>query len=453
LTFKLYILVLFLTFVRPIDGFFPELLEYRPMLILYGLCAVVTLINFAGLKAVKNEAQTIRATILVVTFIAALCLSHVANGWLGGALKAISDQSPTIALFALTILNVNTLERFSTACKTVLLAIFMMGSLAIVAFHSGLMFDLLVLKQSASESAVGPSNILLFGDPNDMAQAMVTCIPFLLGAWVPKAVFRNLVFRLFPLLVLLYAIYLTQSRGAIFGLGAIVFYWLYRRFGTTLTLSALGLSGFGLLALGVGGGRSLSSDEASASERIDAWGQGFTMFKSHPLFGVGYDQFLEHHILTAHNSFVLCFAELGLFGYFVWIGFIVLAFLQLNAVIRANRSSTIEKSPAKSWSKNAFTTAQVEKTQSVNVNAERWSGVLRASLLGFLACGFFLSRTYSLTLFFLLAMAYSIAKMSVSKSEMVNLRGVTTSRWFLLTAFWVIASMVIIYGSVRIGNL
>jgi putative inorganic carbon (hco3(-)) transporter len=476
LTFKLYSLVLFLTFVRPIDGFFPELLEYRPMLILYALSGIVSIIKVMGTKSVSNEGATGRSSFLVAIFVVALCLSHIANGWFGGALKAISDQSPTIALFALTLLNVDSLDRLRSACKTVLLAIFLMSCLAIVSFHTGLMFDLLVLQQSASESTMAPSSPLLIGDlsrfdngyfyrirgfgfladPNDLAQAIVTCIPFLLASWGPKSNLRNLLLRVIPVLFLLYAIYLTQSRGAIFGLGAITFYGLYRKFGAALSVSGGAIGGFIMLAAGLGGGRSLSSDEASAGERIEAWGQGFAMFKSHPIFGVGYDRFLEYHILTAHNSFVLCFSELGMFGYFIWIGFIVMAFLQLNAVIKAGRIS--EKSRTSS---EADATGNVETTKYVDrpskklaeVVNQHWPVVVRTSLIGFLACAFFLSRTYSLTLFFLLALSFGVAKMSVSKAETRNLRLVTTPRWFRWTAFWVLTSMVAIYGAVRVGNL
>ena len=37
-----------------------------------------------------------------------------------------------------------------------------------------------------------------------------------------------------------------------------------------------------------------------------------------PGFGVGFGQFLEHHDLTAHNSFILAAAELGLPGLLIW---------------------------------------------------------------------------------------------------------------------------------------
>ena len=59
-------------------------------------------------------------------------------------------------------------------------------------------------------------------------------------------------------------------------------------------------------------------DESNAG-RLDAWSAGLGMFRQQPFFGVGYNMFTDHNEITAHNSFVLCFAELGLFGYFIWL--------------------------------------------------------------------------------------------------------------------------------------
>jgi hypothetical protein len=42
-----------------------------------------------------------------------------------------------------------------------------------------------------------------------------------------------------------------------------------------------------------------------------------------PVFGVSYNSFTDHHERTTHNSFVLCFAELGLLGYFTWLALVV----------------------------------------------------------------------------------------------------------------------------------
>ena len=62
------------------------------------------------------------------------------------------------------------------------------------------------------------------------------------------------------------------------------------------------------------GGRSGENADQSTLERYEAWSTGLTMFRGNPVFGVGARQFAEHHYLTAHNSYVLSFAELGFPG-------------------------------------------------------------------------------------------------------------------------------------------
>ena len=84
---------------------------------------------------------------------------------------------------------------------------------------------------------------------------------------------------------------------------------LFRAFAWPLLMA---LGGTGFIAASAIGGRAISSKEQSAAERIEAWSVGLELLKWRPLFGAGYGNFTDHHHLTAHNSFVLCFAELGL---------------------------------------------------------------------------------------------------------------------------------------------
>jgi O-antigen ligase len=62
------------------------------------------------------------------------------------------------------------------------------------------------------------------------------------------------------------------------------------------------------------GGRSGEEASTSTMERIDCWSEALSMWRSHPLLGVGLGQFGEYHYLTAHNSYLLALAELGFPG-------------------------------------------------------------------------------------------------------------------------------------------
>jgi len=159
-----------------------------------------------------------------------------------------------------------------------------------------------------------------FEDPNDLGMILNFSVPIIVyfafqarklvrwGYWLPV------------LLIHLYAIYLTNSRGTLLALVATAgLYGLYRYGGVrAVFLAALAVPVLAALAPS----RSGVSGDSSSMERIEAWYEGIKMFQWRPIFGVGKGQFLEHHYKTAHNSWVLAFAELGLVGYFFWFSLI-----------------------------------------------------------------------------------------------------------------------------------
>jgi O-antigen ligase len=78
----------------------------------------------------------------------------------------------------------------------------------------------------------------------------------------------------------------------------------------------------------------ISPEEASSYGRLEAWVVGMSLFKSSPLFGIGFGNFMEYHFRTAHNSFVLCSAELGLLGLYPWIMLIYMSIKNTRFVER-----------------------------------------------------------------------------------------------------------------------
>jgi O-antigen ligase len=68
------------------------------------------------------------------------------------------------------------------------------------------------------------------------------------------------------------------------------------------------------------GGRSGAEARESGEFRLESWAAGFDMIRQAPLLGVGKGMFVQYHFLTAHNSYVLAAAELGLVGYVLWAG-------------------------------------------------------------------------------------------------------------------------------------
>jgi O-antigen ligase len=172
-------------------------------------------------------------------------------------------------------------------------------------------------------------------------------------------------------------------------------------------------------------GRSFSMHEESNAGRLDAWSAGLGMFRQQPFFGVGFNQFTEHNELTAHNSFVLCFAELGLFGYFFWLALLLLTGYQIAELVR-----------------------RPSGTDAEDRGVTRWASVIQMSFYSFLGTAFFLSRTYNVGLYILLAFTVVLVEIVRRRDEPVRMPAFFS--WFRKVGVLEVASIVAVYGLVRI---
>jgi len=132
----------------------------------------------------------------------------------------------------------------------------------------------------------------------------------------------------------------------------------------------------------------ISTDEASSYGRVQAWGIGIDLFEQFPLFGVGQGSYTDYHFRTAHNSFVLCAAELGTFGLFPWIMLIYLSIKNNHFVSRNTSSAHMEE---------------------VAIYAD----TVRYGLIAFALGAYFLSRTYSDLLFVLIGLSVATTRIFV----------------------------------------
>jgi O-antigen ligase len=112
------------------------------------------------------------------------------------------------------------------------------------------------------------------------------------------------------------------------------------------------------------------------------------MFLSHPVLGVGVGNFTDYNQLTAHNSFVLVLAETGLIGYTLWLPFVGYGFWMMVTVLRHKPESVNggASGSAGDW--------QAERTMALT---------LLLSLCGLFASAFFLSRSYTIILYLIIA--------------------------------------------------
>lgn len=443
MSFALFIVYILCTYLRPFEVLMPDLIAYRPMLVLLAIALLAASARVMALREVG--ARPVHFGLLAL-LVAAIGLSQVANQWVGGAFVSIGDFSASAMLMVLCLFNLTSVKRLQVTCVAIVCSVVILAGLGVYSWHTGYMADELVLRQSVDEESYDPTlqaadsidipaqddsgryflrlrSLGFLNDPNDFAQVMVMVLPLLWWTIVPGRWLRNLLLVGAPGALLGYAIYLTHSRGAFLGIGAILLLIGHRLLGTVKTLVLVLLAAGAFSAINIGG-REMSSKEESAAQRIDAWYAGWTMLKSQPLLGVGYGNFTNNHYLTAHNSFVLCFSELGLIGYFAWLGLIVLTFEGLSRAVRYAPRDSPERSIAV---------------------------VLRASLTGYLACAWFLSRSYQPGLYVVLALGIAAWACARNRIGADALRPpIEPIPWARHTLISIVVSIAAVYGFIAL---
>jgi hypothetical protein len=221
-------------------------------------------------------------------------------------------------------------------------------------------------------------------DPNELALAGGVGLPlaFAFGQ-AHKGSFARKALGVFAFLLVLLCAVLTASRGGQLVFLAVLGAYFVSRVGLMGILLG-GVLALPLLLLGGRGGEDASS---STMERIDCWSEAVSMFRSHPLTGVGLGQFTEYHYMTAHNSYLLALAELGLPGGVLFVALVYLSAKIPMAVLRHVRDSNDPRIVAGM----ALTRA--------------WSIALMAAFIGLSVGIFFLSFTFHYVLWIYLGLS------------------------------------------------
>jgi putative inorganic carbon (hco3(-)) transporter len=339
----------------------------------------------------------------------AMFISVAMSGWMGGAVGTVVIFVPTMLLFYLIATSVDSIQRFRDMCFVLTVIC------CVLAVHGA--------EQAAAEEGIGwtgakmiEGRITYLGflnDPNDLAMAFLMTLPMTLylastsGSFIFRYAYRG------AAALILYGVYLCNSRGSLLAIGAMLFVYSVGRFGWVRSVIVAPMLGLPLVFLAPSRLGEISADEDSAAGRVDAWYEGLEMLRSHPVFGVGAGLFTDHHPLTAHNSFVLAIAELGVFGYFFWLAIVVFSVLMLYQLLRAERPAAPRAEPVDSDTADTADTAGAADT-AVSADAAHWDAWQRASralmysLVGTLVAAFFLSRTYAPNLYLLVGLIVAV---------------------------------------------
>lgn len=462
--FLLTLVYIALSLLSPKD-LIPSLVEYRVELVV-----VIAALVVSAPRLLDANFFRIPQNYLLLGLFAAIFLS-VAIGvhWPGGGFIAVQKFLSTSVVFYLIVLNC----RSSRQLQALVILLTLVGAFYVVqggrayyaaeaninnVCHSN--YDphtptnqlikiqgtlelcnplLEIIPVSDGAFAFRMRGLGFFKDPNELSQFLVMLVPLIWVGWRKRLHLRNIFFVLAPTAMLIWGMYLTHSRGGLIALVLILMIALKGRV-NVMTAILAGVLAFGLMsALNFSGGREISVQ--AGSNRFMLWGDGLALFKSAPVFGVGYENFATaNRGQTAHNSFIVCLAELGLFGYAFWVSLLVFTMFGLNALIA---SFKLRHGPPEI----SIGTAELD---AESVELERWAEAIRLSIVAFLVAAFFLSRAYALTLYLALGMAVALSSLVSDDGEPSNEQPLWKPLGF--SAGLGVATIVLVYLMIRIGN-
>ncbi len=325
---------------------------------------------------------------LMLSLFGAMAASHAAHTYIGGIQAAIIGFAPVLIMYFLVVNTVTSTWRFK-------IVLWLLVFLTAVLVWQGIGQKLTGHGWAGQKLIAGRITwISIFNDPNDLALAFAIMVPVLLAILFKPGFFGLKVLPLGLLLLLVYGVFLTNSRGGALGLlVAIMFFFVKRsRYvipgGVLGGLFAVPFFLFGPSRLGL---LSAGPDE-SAYGRLDSWYYGFQLMKANPIFGVGKDLFTNDYPLTAHNSFVLAAAELGLVGLWCWLAVLYVSFKGLSLV------------------------------QKHHATLAPYAYGLQAALMGYAATAFFLSRTYNELPYLVYGLSASLYSLASQDIEQVRFR-------------------------------
>jgi len=448
--YTFFLLFMILLYIRPAE-LFPSLASNpvvsNSILIASSIALVSCLISVVNKqKNCFDDPQTY----LLLIFWLIICISFFLGvGWLSGTLTAAYSFGISVAGYLLAAYLLDSYQRLRCFIGLLLVLTVLLAVQGVLQYH----FDIGFGKQTAFRQKLYDSTgapvtaptgaqdgdehpaiekrirgLGFFADPNDLTLALIVAIPFLMSVLLGHARFAARLFSIGGLAFICYAIMLTRSRGGMLAAAATFAFYFRKRLSRSKQIFALAML-LALFPLITVTQRQFSITESSAANRIEAWSEGLTFFKQNPIFGIGYKQFAEHHEITAHNSFVLCFTETGLVGYFFWLAVLFITYRDLSRIQQCN---------------------YVEDGDGGRT-VTPYARSLQAALVGFLVGSFFLSRTYLVILYILIGLA--VALLALAKENAVDSTDLGREPFVVKTLALEMASIAFIYFSVVSSHL
>ncbi len=303
-------------------------LKYLPLAKITAILAMWGLYNAMGRtkRTVKDLPKEARILLIMIGLLyVGAFLSPI---WIGGALNRTIDFSKIGIAWVLVFLLITSFDRLRRIIFVQTFSVVVVCAIAIVKGHN----------LPRLEGVLGG----IYGNPNDLAFAIVLTLPFVLAFMVTS---RNPVVKVFWLcgmLVMLVAIFMTASRAGFIDLvisGSVTLYFFAIKGKRFYLLAATVL--VGVVVMGAFGGKLYDRFEAleggsstvrsaygSYEDRMYLMSRAVDAIEHYPILGVGVHDFATYSLIwhDVHMTYLQICAEGGipvliLFLMFFWRGF------------------------------------------------------------------------------------------------------------------------------------
>ena len=340
--FAFFLLLNFVLFVRPMELFTDEniygLEMYQYVMIVCVALGFPTLLGQLRFDVLEKRP----ITLCMFGLLTAVLLSHLARFDFVSAGEETYDYSKVVLYFLLFTGLITTTSRLQQLLNVVLWSIIIVAALSVLQFHE--IINLPTVETLTEGASKGEAELVrlrgagMFHDPNDFCVLLAFAVQLGLYRLLDKGGSSMRLLWLGPLALLLTAIVLTRSRGGLLALLVGLAVVLVMRYGKRVGLALVLLIPVALLALGGSRQTDFSTSSGTAQERVQVWADALMKLRSSPLFGIGRNQFTKDSRLVAHNSYLHCFAELGILGGGCFVGGI---FLTLRHFYRRRDLQTV----------------------------------------------------------------------------------------------------------------
>ncbi|NQT23547.1 MAG: O-antigen ligase family protein [Candidatus Omnitrophica bacterium] len=342
---------------------------------------VAVFFTFAALTKGSLKIPRVPENILMIGFLVATLMSHVAHTYFGGIIFTIDCMSKIVIFFFLVLIIVDSKRKIDILVSVIILAAVFMAINGMLQFYRG--FGFVGDTPTIDTGIIRIRGYGIFHDPNDLALFFAVAFPFILMLIIRRRNLLELVFASISAVLVIGATWLTNSRSGFLALALAILVFFRRRLKGFKWIFFTAISVVLLLAFSPVR-LTKSFFDQSSHERLMLWGYGNRMLRENPLFGVGYKMYASYaEWSAAHNSFINCYSELGLFGYFFWIALLYVAIIGL-------------------WNMNPQNnTRSTEENNEIMLTGD----ALLAGIVGYLVASMFLSRTYIIVLYLLIALS------------------------------------------------